>query len=84
MTTVDCHVHAGVMERLTHCEATGRLAHAYLFIGPVGIGKAETARAFAQFLQCEDDAARQQGRSCGVCPYQDRLGESSRRAHGHQ
>lgn len=33
--------------------AEGRLAHAYLFIGPDGIGKSLLAKIFAQSLNCE-------------------------------
>ncbi|KAB2958379.1 MAG: hypothetical protein F9K13_13775, partial [Candidatus Methylomirabilis oxygeniifera] len=32
---------------------TGRVAHAYLFSGPSGIGKRAAAIAFAQALNCE-------------------------------
>jgi DNA polymerase-3 subunit delta' len=32
---------------------SGRLAHAYLFVGPERVGRATTARAFAQALNCE-------------------------------
>ena len=38
-----------------------RIAHAYLFTGPDGIGKRLTALAFARFLLCE------KGTSCGDC-----------------
>lgn len=33
---------------------TGRIAHAYLFCGPRGIGKTSLARIFAMCLNCED------------------------------
>jgi DNA polymerase-3 subunit delta' len=35
---------------------SGRLAHAYLFVGPEHVGRATTARAFAQALNCEQRA----------------------------
>lgn len=43
-----------------------RVAHAYLFSGPRGIGKTTTARAFAQAFLCE--LGRVLGESCGECP----------------
>jgi DNA polymerase-3 subunit delta' len=42
---------------------SGRISHAYLFVGPIGVGRLAAARAFAQALLCAvggDDA-------CGVC-----------------
>ncbi len=35
---------------------SGRLSHAYLFVGPEHVGRATTARAFAQALNCEQRA----------------------------
>ena len=35
---------------------TGRIAHAYLFTGPAGVGKRAAALAFAQALNCEGGA----------------------------
>ncbi len=42
---------------------SGRLHHAYLFAGPAGTGRSETASAFAQALQCQ----RYREDSCGQC-----------------
>jgi len=42
---------------------SGRISHAYLFVGPVGVGRLAAARAFGQALLCAvggDDA-------CGMC-----------------
>ncbi len=43
----------------------GRLAHAYLFLGPEGVGKACTARALAAALNCQEPLA--DGDACGAC-----------------
>ncbi|MBI5379257.1 MAG: DNA polymerase III subunit delta' [Nitrospirae bacterium] len=43
--------------------ASGRVAHAYLFQGPEGVGKRTTALLFARTLLCEDPEAL----GCGVC-----------------
>ena len=49
----------------------GRLAHAYLFLGPEGVGKESVARALAAALNCAD--LREDGDACGVCPSCKRL-----------
>jgi len=43
-------------------EDPGRLAHAYLFVGPEHVGRATAARAFARALNCEAS-----DRPCGEC-----------------
>jgi DNA polymerase-3 subunit delta' len=42
---------------------TGRVAHAYVFVGPPGVGRYDTALAFAQLLNCE----QADGDACGQC-----------------
>lgn len=44
--------------------ATGRLAHAYVFNGPPGVGKRATALALASACLC----AERPGEGCGTCP----------------
>ena len=55
--------------------ASGRVGHAYLLVGPRGVGKTTTARIVARALNCDaareleersDDAAAIE--PCGVCP----------------
>jgi DNA polymerase-3 subunit delta' len=54
--------HAWAIELLASSLASGRLAHAYLFTGPHGIGKTTLARVLAQTLECADPQP-----PCGVC-----------------
>lgn len=42
------------MEMLKRAKKTGRVAHAYLFHGPKGVGKEKTAFWFAKLLNCPD------------------------------
>ncbi|MGI6656398.1 MAG: DNA polymerase III subunit delta' [Desulfobulbus sp.] len=51
-----------LLERALHSE---RLAHAYLFAGPDGVGKTTTALAMAGVLLCRDP---KESRACGHCP----------------
>lgn len=43
----------------------GRIPHAILIHGPSGLGKMRLARAFVQYVMCEN---RHNGDSCGQCP----------------
>jgi len=45
--------HDAVAEQFVRAAAHGRLAGAYLFVGPAGVGKAAFARALAKALLCE-------------------------------
>ena len=44
---------------------SGRLAHAYLFCGPRGVGQTTCARIFAKTINCLNP--RQDGEACGEC-----------------
>jgi DNA polymerase-3 subunit gamma/tau len=54
-----------VTRTLRNALASGRVAHAYLFTGPRGVGKTTTARLLAKALAC---TARRETEACGECP----------------
>jgi len=63
--------HREVIERLCRAAQRDRLAGAYLFVGPAGVGKHTTACEFAKALLCEGSAARAHPptvEACDECP----------------
>lgn len=54
-----------ITRTLRNALVSGRIAHAYLFAGPRGIGKTTTARLLARALLCPQ---RTGAEPCGVCP----------------
>ena len=57
--------HQQIVEQLQHTVATDRIAGAYLFVGPTGVGKETIAGYFAQLIFCQQDA--QPPTVCGTC-----------------
>jgi DNA polymerase-3 subunit delta' len=55
--------HADALAALHNALKTERLAHAYLFVGPSGIGKKRTALALAQAVLCTENP----GEGCDTC-----------------
>ncbi len=57
--------HTETIASLRSIADSGKIPHALLFTGISGIGKFRLARAFAQYVHCEQKTG---GDSCGVCP----------------
>lgn len=58
--------HEDVKQRLRAMADSDRVPHALLLEGPPGIGKFALARAFAQYIHCQNRTP--DGDSCGKCP----------------
>jgi DNA polymerase-3 subunit delta' len=54
-----------ILSQLKTARRQERLAHAYLFLGPEGVGKASVARALAAALNCTRPL--EDGDACGTC-----------------
>ena len=56
---------AALTATLKNAVKSGKLAHAYLFCGPRGVGKTTCARIFAKAINCMNPTA--EGEACGEC-----------------
>ncbi len=65
MITEQSQVNEQVIKRFALLKSNNRLGHAYLFIGPMNIGKSETALGVAKFLNCENP---RHNIFCAECP----------------
>lgn len=56
-----------VTRTLQHAIESNRVAHAYLFVGPRGIGKTSLSRIFAKALNCEHGPTPVPCDQCDIC-----------------
>ena len=56
---------AALTTTLKNAVKSGKLAHAYLFCGPRGVGKTTCARIFAKAFNCQNPTA--EGEACNEC-----------------
>ncbi len=56
-----------IVDKLQHIDAAGKLGQPFLFVGPEGAGKENTALEFARLLNCAEPGSCGPGQLCESC-----------------